>query len=261
MAGNTDDKNTLAQGLTHDGASIYGDMLKDPSTSEHIEKSISIFQAHKDYVRLSMALSRKAWLQTRLGNPVEAIKIYNEALSIGRQTGDKRPISSALNNMAELYRQGEEYEKAAPFYEEAVGIDRERENSTGIVLGLGNLVRTELMQGDFSQARSQLAEADRLADESHLIEYGQNIIEASAVLRFALGEHFQGARLYGAAEMELRKKGNQLAQPDEKFVAHWTAKMSETLGEENFPIALAEGGKLSYEEAMAETRKWLDESK
>jgi len=34
--------------------------------------------------------------------------------------------------------------------------------------------------------------------------------------------------------------------------------MRETLGEENFPVALAEGGKLSYEEAMLETRKWLE---
>lgn len=260
LAGNTDDKNTLAQGLTHDGASVYGDMLKDPSTPEHIEKSIFIFRTHEDYVRLAMALSRKAWWQTGLGNHAEAIKIYNEALAIGRQTGDKRPISSALNNMAELYRLDEEYEKAAPLYEEAVGIDREREDSTGVVLGLGNLIRNKLMQGNLDQARSQLAEAAQLADESHLIEYGQNTMEASAILRFALGEHFQGARLYGAAEMELRRKGYQLAQSDEKFVAHWTAKMRETLDETTFSAAMAEGAKLSYEEAMAETREWLAES-
>jgi predicted ATPase/DNA-binding SARP family transcriptional activator len=259
LAGNLEKKNTLAQGLIHDGISVYGEMLKDPSTPEHIEKSISIFQAYGDNVRLSMALSRKALWQTDLGNHAKAIKIYNQALSIGRQTGDNRPISSALNNMAELYRLDEEFEKAAPLYEEALGIDRDREDSTGIVLALVNLVRNELMQGVLDPVRSQLAEAARIADESLLIEYGQNAIEASAILRFAIGEHFQGARLYGAAEVELRKKGYQLAQPDEKFVLYWTTKMREILDEATFSAAMAEGAKLSYEAAMVETRKWLEE--
>ena len=33
--------------------------------------------------------------------------------------------------------------------------------------------------------------------------------------------------------------------------------MRETLGEAAFSTAMAEGGKLSYGEAMAETREWL----
>jgi hypothetical protein len=58
--------------------------------------------------------------------------------------------------------------------------------------------------------------------------------------------------------MELRKKGYQLAPPDEKFVVHWTTKMRETLDEATFSAAMAEGSKLTFEEAMAETRKWLE---
>jgi len=37
--------------------------------------------------------------------------------------------------------------------------------------------------------------------------------------------------------------------------------MRESLGEAAFSTAMTEGGKLSYEEAMAETRKWLEEKK
>jgi len=258
LAGNTDDKNTLAQGLTHDGAAIYAVMLVDPLLSEHVEKSIAIFWDHRDFVRLGMALTRQAWWQMNLGDHAEAIKTYHEAIAIGRLMEDKRPISSALNNLAELYRMDGEYEKAAPLYEEALAIDREREDSTGIVLGLVNMSRNALMQGNLDQVRSRLAEAARIADETHLREYMQFTIEAAAILRFVLGEHIPGARLFGAAEMELRKKGYQLDPTDEKFVGHWTAKIRETLGEETFLSAMAEGGKLSYEEAMVETRKWLD---
>jgi len=259
LAENTDDQHTLAQGLMHDGASVYGSMMKDPSTLEHIEKSISIFQAHGDHVRLAMALTRKAWAQMNLGYHAEAVRIYQEAIAIGRQIEDKRPVSAALNNLAELYRMDEEYEKATPRYEEALAIDREREDSTGIVLGLVNMSRNALMQGKLDKVRSQLGEAARIAEETHLREYMQFTIEATAILRFILGQHLQGARLFGAAAMELRKKGYQLDPSDEKFVVHWTAKIRETLGEEAFFSAMAEGGKLSYEDAVVETRKWLEE--
>ena len=187
------------------------------------------------------------------------IKLYHEAIAVARQTEDKRPISSALNNLAELYRMDEEYEKAIPLYEEALRIDREREDSTGVVLGPVNLSRNALMQGGLDPVRSQLAEAARIADEAHLIDYGLGTIETSAILRFALGGHLQGARLFGSAEMELRKKGYQRTQPDEKFTAYWIAIMRETLGEAAFSTAMTEGGKLSYAEAMVETRKWLQE--
>lgn len=259
LAKNTENKNTLGAGLTYDGASIYAVMLGDPLLSGLVEKSISIFQAHGDHVRLAMALTRKAWAQVNLGKRLEAIELYYEAITIGRQIDDKRPISSALNNLAELYSIDEEYEKATPLYEEALEIDREREDPTGIVLGLVNISRNALMQGKLDQVRSQLAEAARLADETHLREYLQFSIEATAILRFTLGGRLEGARLFGAAEMELKKKGYQLDPTDKKFSVFWAAKMRENLGEEDFSTAMNEGGKVSYEETIAETRKWLEE--
>ena len=114
------------------------------------------------------------------------------------------------------------------------------------------------MQGNLKGVRSQLAEAVRIADEEHLKEYGHGAIETSAILRFALGEHLQGARLFGAAETELRRMGYQPTSPDEKFATQWTAIMREDLGEENFSTALTEGSKLSYQEALAQTRTWLE---
>lgn len=144
-------------------------------------------------------------------------------------------------------------------HEQALAIDREGEDSTGIVLGLVNKSRNALMQGNLAGIRSRLAEAAQIADETHLREYMQYPIEVTAVLRFALGEHLEGARLFGAAQRELREKGYQLAPTDEKFTAHWTTKMRDMLGETTFSDAIAEGGKLSYEEAMAETRKWLED--
>lgn len=258
LAGIADDNCTLAQGLTCDGAATYANMLRSPLLLDYAEKSISIFQAHRDYVRLAMAQTRKALWYVNRGNHAEAIAIYHEAIAIGRQTEDKRPVSAALNNMAELYRLDEEYEKAAPLYEEALAIDREREDLTGIVLGLVNHSRNTLMQGRYDKVRPQLAEAARIADETYLREYMQFILEATAVLQFMLGQHLKGSRLFGAAAMELRKKGYKPDPADKKFIEYWTGRMQETLGEANFSEAMTEGGKLSYEEVLTETRHWLE---
>jgi predicted ATPase/DNA-binding SARP family transcriptional activator len=253
-----ENETTLALGLTLDGIAIHAMLLGDPLLTEYAEQSLSIFHAHGDRVRLAMALSRKAWGQMILGNLEAAIRTYHEAIALGRQIEDKRPISSALNNLAEIYRMDEKYEKAAPLYEEALAIDREREDSTGIVLGLLNRSRVALMQGKLDEARAQLAEAAGIVVEAHLREYMQFIVEATAILRYARGEHLEGAQLFGAAAMELRKKGYHYEPIDDKFIVHWTEKMRDTLGEELFTQALEEGSKVSSEQAMAETREWLD---
>jgi predicted ATPase/DNA-binding SARP family transcriptional activator len=259
LATNADRRHTLAQGLTHQGAGIYGQVLKDPSTLEHIEKSILIFQAQGNYVEMAVAIGRKALWHTESGNHAEAIRIYQEAIALSRQTTDRRPLSAALNNLAELYRTNEEYEKATPLYEESLGIDRERDDLTGVVLGLSNLAGNSLMQGKTDGVRAQLAEAARIGVEAYLREYMQFVIEGTAILRFMLGQHLEGARLFGAAASELGRKEAKLDAAEEKFAEYWTTKIRETLGEEIFVEAMAEGGKLSYEQAVAETRKWLEE--
>jgi tetratricopeptide (TPR) repeat protein len=253
-------ENTLAVGLTHDGAAIFAMHMSSPLIMEHVEKSIPIFRAHQDHVRLAMALTRKAWGVMLLGNEDEAIMVYQEAIGIGRQLMDKRPVSAALNNLAGLYCMREEFAKAGPCFEEALAIDREREDSTGIILGLVNISRNTLEQDkQLVGVRSKLAEAAKIAMEAHLREYFQFIIETSSLVRFSLGDHLQGARLFCAALAELKIKGNQLDPTDIKHFEHWTAKIRETLGETAFAEALEAGGRLSYEEAMAETRKWLEE--
>jgi tetratricopeptide (TPR) repeat protein len=259
LSKNNEAEKTLSAGLTHDGAAMCGIMLGDPLLSEHVEESINIFWAHKDYIRLGMALTRQAWWRVNLGHDSEAIRIYHDAIAIGRLVKDKRPISSALNNLAELYRMRGEYEKAAPLFEEALVIDREREDSTGIIVGLVNASKNALMQGSLDTVQSQLAEAARIAVEARLREYLQHTIEATAILRFSLGQHLEGARLFGAAAMELKTKGYKRDPSDEKFALYWSEKIRERLGEESYSKAMTEGGNLSYEEAMTETRAWLDE--
>jgi len=259
LENNSGYENTLAVGLTHDGVAIYAMHLSDPMINIHVDKSIPIFQAYGDHVRLAMVLTRKAWGQMILGNHKEAVRLYRESIDVARHLEDKRPISAALNNLAELYRMDEAYDKAEPLYEEALAIDRVREDSTGIVLGLVNMSKNALMQGRFDKVPLQLAEAARIINETHLKEYMQFAIETTGILQFSLGQHYQGARLFGAAAMELKRKGTLLDPTDKKHVAYWTAKISDGLGDTGFSDAMVEGGKLSCEEAMAEARKWLED--
>jgi predicted ATPase len=250
--------NSLAVGLTYDGAAVFAYTLGESSVIERAEKSIAIIKDHGDPVRLAMALGHKAMGYVILEEYEEAVKIYLETLAVARQTEDKRPVSSALNNLAELYRMLGEYERAIPLYEEAVEIDRDREDSTGIVVGYANLAKNKLMLGQTGNTRSQLAEAAQLVEEAHLREYMQSIIEAAAVLRFIMGDQPEGVRLFGASEAEIERKGIQRDKVDGVFIEHWTNAMCKALGEALYHQAIEEGGKMPYEEALAETREWLE---
>jgi hypothetical protein len=73
-----------------------------------------------------------------------------------------------------------------------------------------------------------------------------------------VGEGVRAARLYGAAQVELEQTGVRREAADEAFLAPLIAKARESLGEAPYAAAEAGGRALSYEDAMAEARAWLE---
>ena len=58
--------------------------------------------------------------------------------------------------------------------------------------------------------------------------------------------------MHAAVELEQKE---EVDPPDEKFTADWMNQMCENMGEAAFSHALKEGGRLSYEDALAGTRQ------
>jgi hypothetical protein len=61
----------------------------------------------------------------------------------------------------------------------------------------------------------------------------------------------------GAAEARVKDMKHKRDRPDEAFLAPWTARMRDALGETAYIAAFESGYALSHEQAAAEALAWL----
>ena len=81
-----------------------------------------------------------------------------------------------------------------------------------------------------------------------------------AQLAATLGEGAFAARLFGVSEVLRERMGERRSPPDEQRIAPLMARARSELGESAFAAAYAAGGSLSYQDAIAEARAWLEQS-
>ena len=103
-----------------------------------------------------------------------------------------------------------------------------------------------------------MCEALAIAEEIGWTGAGQIVLEVSAGLAAFLGEWERALRLHGAAEKLRQHSGLRLEPTDEAFLAPLIAKAREALDEASLAEVAAAGRALSYEDAMAEARAWLE---
>jgi len=80
-------------------------------------------------------------------------------------------------------------------------------------------------------------------------------IRFTKVERVFFGEWNLAARLYGAAEAQRERIGHHPEPREEVFIE----RAREALGAIAFAAAESDGRSLSYDEAIAQARAWLDE--
>jgi non-specific serine/threonine protein kinase len=181
-----------------------------------------------------------------------------EALAISRDPGNQHQLAYALNALAELYRADGNLDAAEPLYDEALLLQRELGNSNEIAICSLNLARVAIERGLADRARTMLLEALAIAGEIGSRLVGQFVLDISAWLAAFLGERALAARFYGAAEAQLEQTRYHRESVDEAPIAPLITRACEALGAAAFAAAKAAGRALSYEQAMAEARAWLE---
>jgi len=87
-------------------------------------------------------LTQWAWVVGRLGSPHRALDLFEQALPILRQVGDRAGEAVTLNNMGEVYRATDQPERALELYEQVLPIMREVGDRPGEAATLANLAFT-----------------------------------------------------------------------------------------------------------------------
>jgi hypothetical protein len=139
-----------------------------------------------------------------------------------------------------------------------LALDRKLGDRDGMAAELLNLARVSITRGSGGRARGMLLEALSIDAEIGSKYYGPWLLEVSAGLAASLEERESVARFYGAAEAQLEESGSRREPADAAFLTPLIAATREALGEAAFAAAEAGGRALSYDEAMAEVRAWLE---
>src|SRR4029453_12885359 len=119
----------------------------------------------RDEGMLAEALRLRGHAALALGKRAAAREDFHAALTKSRQLENKVQICSALNGLAELHRAEGELAKAKPLYEEALALSAERGDRGGHAIHLVNLAWTLIGLGQQESARTMVLEGLAVAEE------------------------------------------------------------------------------------------------
>ncbi|HXS54239.1 MAG TPA: tetratricopeptide repeat protein [Usitatibacter sp.] len=223
---------------------------------EYVEASLSISRDVGNREREAEALRLLGFVVLAGGNRAIARAHFQDALALSRQLGDKRQLSRALHALGVFYYgEKREEETAQHLFEEALALNRERGDRAGVAINLSNLGTTSIALGLGDRARDMLREGFSIAEDIGSKRAGIAHLSGASELAILFGEWNLAARLYGAAEAQRERIGHHPEPGAEVSIE----RAREALGDIAFAAAESDGRSLSYDEAIAQARAWLDE--
>ncbi len=225
------------------------------------------------------------------GDHPRAVALFEEALALWRQLGDRLGVSKALNNLGIVICKDGDYARARSYFEQSLAIKRELGDKGGVAISLGNLAFAVLSQGDYTVARSYLEQSLAIGREVGdkgsiaitlnnlalvMVNQGDHsaahaFLEESLAIKRELGdtrgitaslEEFarvaaaqgqieRAARMYGAAEGLREQIGARTPVSDRAHYDRSVAEVRAAIGEERFAAAWAQGRATTLEQAIA----------
>jgi predicted ATPase/class 3 adenylate cyclase len=230
----------------------YGDAQR------YLVESLAIAREIGDKRMVAAVLQPLGVASLGQGNLTGARRHLEEALTLARELGNKREVAAALNALAQVHRVEGALVTAEPLYANVVELARELGDRESIAIGLLNLAMVAIGQGSADRVRSKLLEVIAIVEEIGSKPAGLSALEVSAGLAALRRECAQAARFFGAAETQMGQTGLHRDPADEAFLAPLIAAARKALGPTAFAAAEAAGRALSYDQAVAEARKWLN---
>jgi len=130
----------------------YEQLNKPDDAMRNYQESLSIKRTLNQKAGEALTLGNIARVQASLGRPNEAYKSYNEAEKLQRETADKKGLGVTLINLGQLYTERSKYEDALKAFKESLQIHREIGDEYRQALCLNNIGNVYLAKGQSSDA-------------------------------------------------------------------------------------------------------------
>jgi predicted ATPase len=232
----------------------YGDAQR------FLEESLAIARELRDKQGVAQALQPLGMACLGQGHLATARAHLEEALTLARELGHKRELAAALCAIGQLYRIEGALDKAELLYENVLSLARELGDQESRAIGLLNLAMVAICRRAEDRAREMLFEVTDIANAIGSQRVGLSVMEVSAGMGALCQDWERAAVFFGAAESQTSNTGIHRDPADEAFLAPLIEKTRNALGAAQFSAAEASGRALSYDEAMAEARAWLEKA-
>jgi tetratricopeptide (TPR) repeat protein len=140
------------------------------------------------------ALFIAAAFSQQMGNHQNAIRFYDESISIYAVLGDRMGMAGVMNDRANSERLYGDFTSARLHYEEALALNRELGNRTWMCINLLNISGTAGCVGEFDRSFALGEEALTLSRELGARASEANILDLLGLTRLKMGDPTSGRR-------------------------------------------------------------------
>ncbi|MBI5029156.1 MAG: tetratricopeptide repeat protein [Chloroflexi bacterium] len=157
------------------------------------------------------ALEAATWIESFVGNYVDARQLGEECLALYRQVNNKIGIAWALGVLGNMARDTADYSRARALYEESLALGREIGNDLVVIWALGFLGDVIFLQGNYAEARQlydeSLAIGKKIGDRWSRVAFLESLAE---IAQFFQHDYERAAALYNESLTLGRKLGETL---------------------------------------------------
>jgi tetratricopeptide (TPR) repeat protein len=214
-------------------------------------QAVAMARAVGDKTQLSMALAK---LTAVLISRPEIEPLAQEAVNLCQELDDQPGLAWMFNVIGEHARISGDDERSKQAYEEALAIAEQRGDTRLQYTVLYNLAFVAQHEGNHQQAIRLLRRSITICREMGIPTTAVAVLILAGSLG-AAGEPERAARLFGAAQAFLQRTGSLVHPDDHPEHEHNMALARAQLDDDTWKTLLAEGHRITLEEAIEEILK------
>ena len=167
-----------------------------------IEEFLS-YSRERDNLNIELGMTIKGYLHNQLGDSKTALDCFFYVLKIGEDNSDSTLISQVYNDIAMVYMESDEYEKALYYNENSLQISRSQNDLKTISLTLNNYGLVFFYLKDYEKAndvfnealvlKEKFLEEETDPDEKYYLEIDIAMLESNLGLVYQKTKQFQKA--------------------------------------------------------------------
>jgi predicted ATPase/class 3 adenylate cyclase len=215
------------------------------------ERALVIWRELGDREQQAKELNSLGIVHRRLGNTDVARAVLEEAIAINRTIPGSVPLASNLANLGQLETAAGRLDRAAEVLKEALVLDAEHGDRFGVTVDRHALSEVSLRAGRPAEACDLLSGTFDYVASSGNTPVLVYTLELAAAIAACLGEPLRAARLAGAAETIRRELGMQITQPQAAMLEEHLTPACHTVTAQAWDAELAAGRTLTRQEALA----------